>query len=188
MTGQDSAAAAVPDPGDPAPSAAAPPTEVVQAIQRRDWMRGVFVLVAVMVLLVGIGWAVGAFSAALSTPAAMTALAQIEQSGDAQSASAPLGEEGGATLHWSESIGEAVVVASGLPEPGADETFELWFVRGGVPISAGTFDAPGGDATVLLAGQLQAGDAVAITIEPQGGAPEGVPTADALLTITPEAG
>lgn len=45
------------------PAASAPPTDVVQAIQRRTWSRGVFAVVAAMVLLVALGWAVGSISA-----------------------------------------------------------------------------------------------------------------------------
>ncbi len=170
-------------PEEAAARAAAPPTEVVQAIQRRNWTRGVFALVASIAVLVGIGWGVGAITEALRTPPAVSALAQIEAAPDAQSATGVLGDGGEATLHWSESLGDAVLVASGLPEIPSGQTFELWYVREGTPISAGTFDASDSEATALLAGKMQAGDAVAVTVEQSGGSPDGAPTTDPIVTI-----
>ena len=170
-------------PEEAAPRASAPPTEVIQAIQRRNWTRGLFALVASIALLVGIGWGVGAITDTLRTPPAVKTLALIESADDARSASAQIGEAGEATLHWSDSVGEAVLVATGLPEVDDAHTFELWFVRGDEPISAGTFDATDGEATAELAGELQAGDAVAITVEQRGGSPEGVPTTDPIVAI-----
>lgn len=162
-----------------------PPTDVVQTIERRNWTRGMFALVASIALLVGIGWGVGAISDALRTPPAVSLLAQIEAAPDAQEASGQLEGGGQATLHWSTSVGEAVIVASGLPAIEADRTFELWFVRDGTPISAGTFEASDGDATAELAGQMEAGDVVAVTVEPAGGAPGGSPTGDPIVAIIP---
>lgn len=180
-TGPDEAATITPE--EAAPRASAPPTEVIQAIQRRNWTRGLFALVASIALLVGIGWGVGAITDTLRTPPAVKTLALIESADDARSASAQIGEAGEATLHWSDSVGEAVLVATGLPEVDDAHTFELWFVRGDQPISAGTFDATDGEATAELAGELQAGDAVAITVEQRGGSPEGVPTTDPIVAI-----
>jgi anti-sigma-K factor RskA len=163
--------------------AAAPPTEVVQAIQRRNWTRGVFALVASIAVLVGIGWGVGAITDALRTPVAVRTLAQIEAAPDAQSASGELADEGEATVHWAPSLGEAVLVATGLPGIDNDRTFELWYVRDGTPVSAGTFDADDGDATALLQGDMEAGDVIAVTVEPQGGAPGGAPTTEPIVAI-----
>lgn len=165
--------------------AAAPPTEIVQAIQRRNWTRGLFALVASIALLVGIGWGVGAVTGALRTPPAVATLAQIEAAPDAQEASSELSGGGEATLHWSPSLGEAVIVASGLPDIASDRTFELWFLRDGTPVSAGTFDSSDGEATALLAGQMETGDGVAVTVEQEGGAPDGAPTTDPIVAITP---
>ncbi len=165
--------------------AAAPPTEIIQAIQRKNWTRGLFALVASIALLVGVGWGVGAITDALRTPPEIATLAQIEAAPDAQEASGELSGGGQATLHWSPSVGEAVIVASGLPAIDSDRTFELWFVRDGTPISAGTFDAADGEATAVLAGDVQVGDTVAVTVEQAGGAPDGAPTTDPLVAITP---
>lgn len=170
-------------PEEAARRAAAPPTEVIQAIQRRNWSRGLFALVASVALLVGIGWGVGFIADTVRTPAAVKTLAEIESAPDAREASGSLGAEGTATLHWSDSLGEAVLVATGLPDVENDRTFELWFVRGDSAVSAGTFDASSGDATALLSGEVEAGDVVAVTVEQRGGAPGGAPTTDPIVTI-----
>lgn len=185
---EDGAAAPV-APTAPTTEATAPPapsTEVVQTVQRRNWTRGVFALVASFVLLVGIGWGVGAISNGLHTPASVTALNEIQRAPDAESAHSSF-SGGTATVHWSESLGKTVLVAQGLPEIAADRTFELWYVRGKEAIPAGTFSADGGASaaqlTVQLAGQMQPGDVVAVTVEQAGGSPNGAPTTTPLLTV-----
>ncbi len=164
----------------------APPTEVVQAIQRRNWTRGLFALVASVALLVGIGWGVGAISDSLRTPPAVQLLAQIESQPDAQSVTTRMGEDGQASLHWSESLGEAVFVAKGMPEIAEDRTFELWFVRDDTPIAAGTFDASDGEATAQLVGSMKPGDTIAVTVEQRGGSPDGKPTTDPIVAVPSE--
>jgi anti-sigma-K factor RskA len=56
-------------------------------------------------------------------------------------------------------------------------------VRGDAPVSAGVFDVDGGDATALLDGDMQAGDAIAVTVEQAGGSPTGQPTTDPVIVI-----
>lgn len=179
------AEAAEPAPIAPAATDAAetaPPTEVVQAIQRRTWSRGVFALVASIVLLVGIGWGAGSVSRLWQTPAAVTALQEIEAAPDAASAEASF-EGGSAVVHWSPSLGSVVLVAEGLPSLPDDRTFELWYMRGATPIAAGTFEASGARATAQLRGQMQAGDTIAVTVEPAGGSPDGTPSTDPIVAI-----
>ena len=172
------------EPAEPAPRTepVSPPTEVVQAVQRRNWSRGVFALVASIALLVGIGWGTGAIADLWRTPTAVTALEQIEAAPDAAAAQTDFGG-GTATVHWSPSVGKVVLVAEGLPTLPSDRTFELWYVRGDTPISAGTFAADGTAATAELAGTMEPGDTIAVTVEPAGGAPGGAPTTDPLFAI-----
>ena len=163
------------DPDAPDPQAsepASPPTEVVQAIERRNWSRGLFALVASIVLLVGIGWGTGAIANLWQTPAAVTALDQIQAAPDAEAAES--GFDGGTAT---------VLVADGLPTLPTDRTFELWYIRGDQPISAGTFSADGDAATAELSGTMQPGDTIAVTVEPAGGAPGGAPTTTPLFAI-----
>lgn len=156
---------------------------MVQAIERRNWSRGLFALAASMVLLVGIGWGTGAIANLWRTPPAVTALEQIEAAPDARVAQTRF-EGGTATVHWSESLGKVVLVADGLPTLPADRTFELWYVRGESPISAGTFTADGSAATAQLTGTMQAGDTIAVTVEPSGGAPDGKPSTTPLFAVS----
>lgn len=165
------------------PTSAAPSTEVVQAVQRRNWSRGLFALVASMALLVGVGWGAGSISEVLNRTPAESALIQIEAAPDAAKASGELTDGGTATVHWSSSLGQVVLVSDGLPDIADDRTFELWYVRGDAAISAGTFDAAGGEATAALDAGMEAGDTIAVTIEQAGGAPEGNPTTTPIVAI-----
>ena len=102
---------------------------------------------------------------------------------DAEQASVPLGSGGTATAHWSERLGAAVLVTSGLADPGSSKTYELWFVRGAEPVPAGVFDPDDGNATALLQGDLRPGDVIAVTVEQEGGSPSGAPTTDPVIVI-----
>lgn len=158
----------------PEPAQSAPPA--------RRWGRIAFALAASLALLVGIGWGAGTLVDRFAADPATTALTAIEASDDAREATVDMGD-GEATLHWSESVGDAVLVTDGLPVLRDDQTFELWFVRDGAAISAGTFAARDGAATALLEGEMHTGDLVAVTVEPAGGAPDGVPTSDPIMAI-----
>jgi len=162
----------------------APDSEQEHGKARRWGPRFWFALAASLALLVGVGWGSVFVSQQLNTPASVIALDQIEAADDAQSATAMLPDGGEVTAHWSESVGKAVLVSDGLPAIADDESFELWFVRGDAAISAGTFAAEDGSATVLLAGAMEPGDVIAVTVEPAGGSPTGQPTSDPIVAIT----
>lgn len=150
---------------------------------RRRGLRMLFALAACLVLLVGIGVGAAALNGYLTRPASVVALEQIEGAEDAQQASVTLDGGGTATAHWSSSLGKAVLVADGIATPAAGETYELWFVRGETPVSAGTFDVDGGDATAELRGEMKAGDTIAVTVEKDGGSPTGSPTSVPVIVI-----
>lgn len=162
--------------------AAGPPTEVVQTVQRRNWTRGLFALVASAALLVGIGWGVGSIVEQARTPIEVQALEQIDSAPDTQTIAGQFTDGGEAVLHWSAEVGKAVITTDDLPSIDADRTFEMWFVRGDEPISAGTF-SPGDDVTALLEGTPEPGDVIAVTVEQEGGSPDGVPTTDPIIAI-----
>ena len=160
-----------------------PSTESAPATPRRWGARSWFALAASLALLVGVGWGAVFVSEQLNTPASVVALDQIESAPDAQSATQTLADGGEVTAHWSESVGKAVLVSDGLPEIADDESFELWFVRDGAAVSAGTFTAEDGTTTALLDGALEAGDVIAVTVEPAGGSPTGQPSSDPIVAI-----
>ncbi|MET0828505.1 MAG: anti-sigma factor [Microbacterium sp.] len=155
-----------------------------EAVKARRWgTRSWFALAATLALLVGVGWGAVFVSEQLNTPASVVALDQIESAPDAQSETATLSDGGEVTAHWSESVGKVVLVSDGLPTIADDESFELWFVRDGAAIPAGTFTAADGTATALLAGVMEPGDVIAVTVEQAGGSPTGQPTSEPIVAI-----
>ncbi|GAA3213693.1 anti-sigma factor [Microbacterium terregens] len=145
----------------------------------RSW----FALAASVALLVGVGWGAVFVSQQLNAPASVVALNEIEAAPDAQAETVTLPEGGEATAHWAESVGKVVLVTDGLPTIPEDKSYELWFVRGGEPISAGVFAADDGSATALLSGDMEPGDVIAVTVEVAGGSPTGLPTSDPIVAI-----
>ncbi|WP_194763741.1 anti-sigma factor [Microbacterium sp. UFMG61] len=146
-------------------------------------LRVLFALAACLALLVGVGVGAVALNDYVNRPASVVALQEIQSAEDAQEASIELADGGTATAHWSASLGTAVLVADGIETLPEDRAYELWFVRGETPISAGVFEADGGDATAVLAGEMHEGDIIAVTVEQAGGSPSGLPTTDPVIAI-----
>ncbi|KHK96047.1 hypothetical protein LK09_16995 [Microbacterium mangrovi] len=168
----------------PSPDAASPAVERKDAPGRRGLgPRGWFALAASIVLVLGLGVSGFFIARQLATPASNYALQQIEKQPDAQSATAPVAGGGTATAHWSGSLGKAVLVSDNLAPIATDKVYEMWFVRGGTPVSAGTFHASDGDATSSLDGKMHAGDTIAVTVEQAGGSPTGKPTSPPIVAI-----
>jgi anti-sigma-K factor RskA len=146
----------------------------------RTW----FALAASIALLLGVGVGVTSLVQNLTRPASVVALDRIQDAPDAETAEAQIDGGGEATLHWSESLGQAVLVSDGLPSLASDQTFELWYIRGDAPIPAGTFDASSASTTAVLEPGMQPGDTIAVTIEQEGGSPDGTPTTDPIVVIS----
>ncbi|WP_431790767.1 anti-sigma factor domain-containing protein [Microbacterium paraoxydans] len=181
---QGAAADSASDSGEPdGPADERPASGAASPGPARRWTRLAFALAACLALLVGVGIGAVALNDQLNRPASVVALQEIESAGDAQKATVELDDGATATAHWSGSVGKAVLVTDGLPEAADGKTYELWFVRGEDPIAAGVFDVDGGEATALLEGEMQAGDAIAVTVEQEGGSPSGLPTTDPVIVI-----
>ncbi|MGM7668446.1 anti-sigma factor [Microbacterium sp. A93] len=149
----------------------------------RRWSRVMFTLAASVVLLVGIGFGAVYLSSQLAPPASIVALEQIESASDAQQATVKLESGVLATAHWSESVGNAVLVTEGLETLSTEQSYQLWFVRGDEPVPAGLFNTDAGSATALLDGPMHEGDVIAVTVEEAGGSPTGLPTTDPIIAI-----
>lgn len=149
----------------------------------RRWSRMLFALAACLVLLVGGGIGTAVVLSQLQRPQSVVALDQIQDSGDARQQTVELASGGTATAHWSDALGKAVLVTTGLDDPGRGETYELWLVRDETPIAAGVFDPADGEATALIDEPMLPGDAIAVTVEQAGGSPTGAPTSDPILVI-----
>jgi anti-sigma-K factor RskA len=174
------------EPQIPADAAGEPPldTTAMQAITRRSWTRGLFALAASFVVLLGLGFGAAVIGQQLTRPTEVSALQQIEQAPDAQTAAFALDDGGIATAHWSASLNKVVLVSEGLPTLASDQTYEMWFIRGGSAVSAGVFTADGsGHADAVMEGPMEAGDVLAVTVEAAGGSASGAPTSDPIVRI-----
>lgn len=143
-----------------------------------------FTLAASFAAVLVLGFGAVTVSQIFSPPAAVVALQQIEDAPDAQSATTTMPDGTVATAHWSPSTGQSVLVTDGMPAPEQGKTYELWFVRGETPIAAGTFkpDADG-KATAVLQGEMHSGDVIAVTVEPDGGSPDGTPSTAPVVAV-----
>ena len=111
------------------------------------------------------------------------ALQQVESASDARTASVNVAGSGEATLHWSDSTGQAVFVTEGMAAAPDNHDYELWIVRGDQPISLGVMHADADGGAAVLADGFQAGDALAVTVENRGGSPSGAPTTDPIVVV-----
>ena len=73
----------------------------------------------------------------------------------------------------------AVLVATELPPAPEGEVYEAWVIRDGVPQPAGLFESRDGEAASTVEGSMDGAQAVAVTLEPEGGSP--MPTSDPIL-------
>ncbi|GHH47998.1 anti-sigma factor [Lentzea cavernae] len=90
---------------------------------------------------------------------------------------APNGATGTAVV--SASRDEALFLAKGLPDPGADRVYQLWLIGAdNDPQPAGLLDSR--SAPVVVNG-LSGVQKVALTVEPRGGSPK--PTSDAVMAM-----
>lgn len=110
-------------------------------------------------------------------------VASLLASADLERRSEPVSGGGAATVVWSPTTGQAAIAVDGLPALDAQRVYELWFIDGTGPASAGTFTATGTDGAdwVLLDGTMKAGDVIAVTVEPADG--DGTPTTDPILVV-----
>ncbi|WP_187279897.1 anti-sigma factor domain-containing protein [Quadrisphaera setariae] len=109
------------------------------------------------------------------------AVAKIAAAPDAVTVAAQDGGDGwGSTrVVASASLGEAVLVPTGVEQAPRGRTWQLWWVTGDqAPRSAGTVSDPA-DAPEVLQGAAEGATAVAVTLEPAGGstAPTSTPVA-----------
>lgn len=178
------AASGSPDAALGSPDAASDSPDAAPSRARGLSRRGMWALAASIALIAAIGIGALVVGPQLQPPASVLALEQIEAAPDAQSATTTTADGGEATLHWSDSLGQSVLVVDDLAMPPDGHTFELWFVRDGTPIAAGTFSPDdSGDALALMAGQKHEGDIIAVTVEVDGGSPDGQPTTDPIVAI-----
>jgi hypothetical protein len=74
----------------------------------------------------------------------------------------------------------AVLIAKDMPPVSAGKTFQIWVIDDDVLKPSGLFKPKKEWAAVVVEKPLDEADAVAVTVEPDGGSPE--PTTDPMLT------
>jgi anti-sigma-K factor RskA len=134
--------------------------------ERRRWFGLQSVVLACTTLLAGIGVGAAVFAGGggktltvAASGTAANAVAEVDVSGD-----------------------KAVLVAHNMPEPGQGKTYQVWLKRPGEapqPTSALFTPLSDGSATATVTGDLNDGDQILVTAEPEGGSP--MPTSDPVL-------
>ncbi|MDQ3662737.1 MAG: anti-sigma factor [Actinomycetota bacterium] len=85
----------------------------------------------------------------------------------------------GAKGHMVPTENGAVFAVAGLPEPPAGRTYQLWAIRNDKPLSLGTFGVEEGQAVVRIEDPVDEVDAMAVTVEPEGGSAQ--PSTDPVM-------
>ncbi|PWC04961.1 anti-sigma factor [Agromyces badenianii] len=175
-------AAAAPEPEAAAPRHAREPGRAERVAQRRWFQRpgAIIAAAAASVVLIagaiiGVGWA------GPNGWGAQREMAAIAEASDVQSSTHEVDGGGAVTLYWSAEQGRSGVIVEGLPDVGAESTYELWYIDDDGPQSAGTFDVQGEETWRVLDGAFAPGVEVGVTVEPAGGSPQ--PTSDPIVVI-----
>jgi anti-sigma-K factor RskA len=73
----------------------------------------------------------------------------------------------------------AVLVAENMPPAPEGKTYQIWVIKGDTPKPSGLFEPKGDSIAAVVENPVEGADAVAVTIEPEGGSQE--PTTDPML-------
>lgn len=181
---------AVPDSGagsdDSEPLGVPTTTDAIQAVQRRNWIRGLSIGIGVGVLLIALGWIAGSIANQIGVTPAQRALAALAAADDTivASAEAPAGID--ATLRWSNARESAAISATGLPELESDNEYVVWFIDDDEDATRITdFRATAGEAIVLLPEMWTPGQTVVVTTEAVDHDDSDGPDGDPVMTFEP---
>lgn len=161
------------------------------ALARRQWLRSRFLapLAACLSLaVIALSGTVVVLNQRLDAATAESddrSLASVLGAADLQTAELELGASAPSRFLYSASLDRGVLVAQGLSDPGAHETYELWLIHDGTPVPAGLFRPDHtGVAVADISGIVRGAELVAVTIEPAGGSdtPTGAVLASAELS------
>ena len=73
----------------------------------------------------------------------------------------------------------AVLVAENMPPAPEGKTYQIWVIKGDTPKPSGLFEPKGDSIAAVVENPVEGADAVAVTVEPEGGSKE--PTTDPML-------
>ncbi len=105
------------------------------------------------------------------------AISSVLSADDVSTADKNFSTGGTVKLYSSASADSAVIIAKGLPSPGAGKVYQVWMIDESGPTSHGTFETGG---QMIMKGVAGA-DRVAVTVEPKGGSAQ--PTSAPVATI-----
>lgn len=108
-------------------------------------------------------------------------LGAVVAAADAQRSEVDLDGGASATVIWSAELGRSVLLFDGLQPAPDGSTYQAWYIDASGAQSAGVFQTGGGSTAVLLEGDLDAGVAVGVTVEPASGSE--APTTEPLLVV-----
>ena len=153
------------------PTAASPALRPARRSQRR-WSVVLAGMVAAVVTVIAVSTAIATRS---DLDRAETILAAVLH-GEGFDLRGPSGAVGKLTSSGSSSL----FAATGMQPAPKDHDYQLWLLRDGEPVSAGTFDIDDGIGIIEADLSLEGFDGAAVTIERDGGADR--PTGDAVLS------
>ncbi|MEO6532328.1 MAG: anti-sigma factor [Pseudolysinimonas sp.] len=155
------------------PASDAAPSGSAQERARRRWtVRPASTLLAAaaaVALIFGGGVAVNAVIQGQQASATASQISRIQAAADYQRSTVHVSTGGTATLIWSAALKRSAVMVLGIDKLPGGKTYELWYLDKSGATPAGTFDASGSSQSVVLTGDMKAGDTVGVTIEPSGG-------------------
>nr|WP_240896433.1 anti-sigma factor [Rothia koreensis] len=150
--------------------------------RRNRWLLAAAAVILAPGLALG-GWSLG--HQAGNDGQQVTAERQQEQQRQDDLLAAPdvavkhISQEGAsATVVASRERTDAMFVGSNFTDPGQGKQYQLWLMKDGSPVPDKTFN--GGDSSVWLTGNVGDADAVAVTVEPEGGSK--APTSDVMMS------
>jgi anti-sigma-K factor RskA len=73
----------------------------------------------------------------------------------------------------------AVLMAEDMPPAPEEKTFQIWVIEDDVPRPSGVFEVGEDHVAVVVENRVDAADAIAVTVEPEGGSP--LPTTEPML-------
>lgn len=163
--------------------AAPGPAELKAQSRWRGSLVRVGAVAASIALIVGLGFTVRAGLQAQNDMTTASQINEIQAADDYQRQTMDLAGGGSATAVWSAQLHRAALIVDGWNQLPAGSTYELWFMDSeGAATPAGTFDVGGdGSHSVVLAGAMDAGDTIGVTVEPAGGSE--TPSDDVVLVM-----
>jgi hypothetical protein len=76
-----------------------------------------------------------------------------------------------ATVYWNSKTKDVMLTVNNLPEPAADQQYQLWAIVNGVPVDAGVFEMGDTAKGFQKMKAIEAAQMFAVTLEKKGGSP-----------------